>query len=208
MPDPNRPPIGPAVLGIDPSLTATGIALIARSDTVARPALLTDIGWAGTDADTYDQRLDRIETLIAAILNTINTAIHDRGATLHGIAIEGPIYHGRVLPSYFDRAILFGALTSQLRRLHGRTPWVVINPATREKFITGVGTRGDKARVLHEMRTAWFPNQPEKIENHDQADALGLATAYAIHLGWPMPFPLRRCHVENVARITWPQPAA
>lgn len=200
--------IGPAVLGIDPSLTRTGIAVIARGDTVARPALLTDIGWAGTDADTYNDRLDRIESLIGAILGIINRAIHERGADILGIAIEGPIYHAKLLPSYFDRAILFGALTSRLRRLHNRrTPWVVINPATREKFITGVGTRGDKPRVLAEMRTCWYPNQPEKIANHDQADALGLATAYAIHLGWKMPFRLRRCHVENVANITWPEPA-
>lgn len=200
--------IGPAVLGIDPSLTRTGIAVIAQGDTVARPVLLTDIGWAGTDADTYNDRLDRIESLIGAILATINRTITERGANIVGIAIEGPIYHGKFLPSYFDRAILFGALTSQLRRLHNRsTPWVVINPATREKFITGVGTRGDKPRVLHEMRTCWYPDRPEKIENHDQADALGLATAYAIHLGWKMPFRLRRCHVENVANITWPAAA-
>lgn len=202
--------IGPAVLGIDPSLTRTGIAIIARGDTTARPALLTDIGWAGTAAATWNDRLDRIESLIGAILGTINQATHDRGADIVGIAIEGPIYpKGGVLPSYFDRAILFGALTSQLRRLSGRrTPWVVINPATREKFITGIGTRGDKPRVLAEMRDCWYPGQPEKIENDDQADALGLATAYAIHLGWKMPFRLRRCHVENVANITWPTQAA
>lgn len=196
--------IGPTVLGIDPSLTATGIAGIAQGDTTARPVLLTDIGWAGTQSATYDHRLDRIESLIGAILGTIHRTI-DRGANIVGIAIEGPIYHGKFQPSYFDRAILFGALTSQLRRLGGRrTPWVVINPATREKFITGVGTRGDKPRVLKEMRDCWYPHQPGKIENHDQADALGLATAYAIHLGWKMPFPLRRCHTENVANITWP----
>lgn len=194
--------IGPAVLGIDPSLTRTGIAIIARGDTHARPVVLTDIGWEGTAAASYDQRLDRIESLIGAILATINRAVTERGADIVGIAIEGPIYHAKLMPSYFDRAILFGALTSQLRRLSGRrTPWVVINPATREKFITGVGRAGDKARVLAEMRTAW---QPATVANHDQADALGLATAYAIHLGWPVPFPLRRCHVENVARITWP----
>lgn len=194
--------IGPAVLGIDPSLTRTGIAIIARGDTIARPVVLTDIGWEGTDAASYDQRLDRIEALIGAILATINRAVTERGADIVGIAIEGPIYHGKLLPSFFDRAILFGALTSQLRRLAGRrTPWVVINPATREKFITGVGRAGDKERVLAEMRAAW---KPAMVANHDQADALGLATAYAIHLGWPMPFRLRRCHVENVALITWP----
>lgn len=203
-------PIGPAVLGIDPSLTRTGIAIIGRDNPTGTAAIrhLTDIGWAGHDTATYDDRLDRIEALIGAILATINHTITHRGAQLHGIAIEGPIYHAKLLPSYFDRAILFGALTSQLRRIHGRTPWAVINPATREKFITGVGTRGDKPRVLTEMRNAWTPDNPKRIENHDQADALGLATAYAIHLGWPMPFPLQRRHVENVALITWPTPAA
>lgn len=59
------------------------------------------------------------------------------------------------------------------------------------------------------MRALWSPDEPRRIPNHDVADALGLATAGAIHLGWRMPFRLRRCHVENVALVTWPEiPAA
>jgi Holliday junction resolvasome RuvABC endonuclease subunit len=191
------------VLGIDPSLTRAGVAAIANTADGAELGALADVGHAGSDADGYPQRRTRIRAQVHSLIRIIDQlrAGHD----VELAVIEGPMYGMKTLPSYFDRAVLWGALCDWLDHQH--IPIAVVPPATREKFITGIGSKGDKPRVLAEMRALWSPGEPRRIPNHDVADALGLATAGAIHLGWPMPFRLRRRHIENVALITWPQTA-
>lgn len=196
----------PIVLGLDTSLVRAGIAAIAQGlgpAQSAMPVTLTDVGHAGTDADGYPERRKRIRAQIHSIVRIIQR-IQSNGYRLELVVIEGPMYGMKTLPSFFDRAILWGGLCDWLDTQ--QLPIAVVPPATREKFITGVGSKGDKKRVLAEMRACWYPDNPRALANHDQADALGLATAGAIHLGWKMPFRLRRCHVENVALISWPTP--
>jgi Holliday junction resolvasome RuvABC endonuclease subunit len=194
------------VLGLDTSLTRAGVAALdlgPETGNTAALILLTDVGHGGSDADGYPQRRTRIRAQVHSLIRIITDL-----QTSHRIelaVIEGPLYGMKTLPSYFDRAILWGAICDWLDHQH--IPIAVVPPATREKFITGVGSKGDKKRVLAEMRALWSPDAPRRIPNHDVADALGLATAGAIHLGWRMPFRLRRCHVENVALIAWPQTA-
>lgn len=193
----------PAVLGIDSSLTRAGVALLARDPDTTRIARLADIGYSLPDSASYAERNERIEAQAGGILRIVKHASIDHDLRIDLAVFEGPLYGMKTLPSYFDRSILWGALYSLIH--HMGIPIAVVSPSTREKFITGVGSKGNKPLVLKEMRAAWSPDNPHRIENHDQADALGLATAGAIHLGWKMPFRLRRCHVENVATITWPE---
>jgi hypothetical protein len=99
----------------------------------------------------------------------------------------------------------------------------VVTPAHREKFIAGVSLRPNanglsqpdaKARIVEETRSLWnssVPSGPSELVammarlNHDQADALGLATMAALHLGWPTLWRRLRRHLENVALVDWPQ---
>lgn len=191
------------VLGLDTSLTRAGVAAVARNPMNlghAQPVLLTDVGHEGHDTDSYAQRRARIRAQVHSLVRIIQDLQEAHDIEL--AVIEGPTY-GMTLPSYFDRAIVWGAVCDWIDQQG--IPIAVVAPATREKFITGVGSKGNKPQVLAAMRAIWCPDNPKRIPNHDIADALGLATAGAIHLGWRMPFRLRRCHVENVALITWPQ---
>lgn len=189
----------PVVLGLDPSLVRAGIAAVARTEP-ASMALRTDVGWDGEDAADYPERRTRIRTQMHSIVRIVQRLRATHDITL--AVIEGPIYGCRGYGQYFDRAILWGGVCDWLD-VQG-IPIAVVSPSSREEFITGVGSKGDKPRCLAEMRALWCPANPRQIANHDQADALGLATAGAIHLGWRMPFIPQRRHVENVARVTWP----
>lgn len=198
----------PAVIGLDPSLASTGVAAI-RHGQPSTIAAITNIGYSGTDADGYPERRLRIRSQMHAIARTIAQIGAEHRIVL--CAIEGPIYGMRGLPSYFDRAGLWVGLCDWIDVQ--RIPIAVIAPGTREKFITGVGTKGDKPRVLAEMRAFWCPDADpadakRAVRNHDQADALGLATMAAVHLGWPLPSPLGRRHTEGVLTPTWPRVVA
>jgi Holliday junction resolvasome RuvABC endonuclease subunit len=187
------------VVGLDTSLVRAGIAAIAHTDP-AHIVALADVGHGGNDTDGYPQRRQRIRAQVHSIINHIQ-ALREQH-TVELVVIEGPMYGMKTLPSFFDRAIVWGGVCDWLD-FHS-IPIAVVAPATREKFITGVGSKGDKPRVLAEMRALWCPDEPRRIPNHDIADALGLATAGAIHRGYRLPFQLRYRHVENVATITWP----
>lgn len=194
-----------AVLGLDLSLVRAGITAIARDpleNGKAAPVLLTDVGHGGSNADSYADRRKRIRAQVHSIIRIISRFI-DNGWQPVLAVIEGPAYGMKTLPSFYDRAIVWGGVCDWLDLQN--IPIAVVNPSTREKFITGVGSKGDKKRVLAEMRALWFPDNPRAVPNHDVADALGLATAGVLHLDWPVPFTPRRRHIENVAQMTWPE---
>ncbi len=188
------------VVGIDPSLTNCGIAIL----DAGQPVHLTAVGHAGRDGANYDNRSDRIvsqcRTVIAAILDVGSpgkncTSLPTRLPDL--AVIEGPAY-GANLPSNHDRAGLWWGLYSALRAR--KIPTAVVAPGTRAKWATGHG-RATKTDVLTAVRT-WWPGTI--IRNHDIADALVLATIGAHHHGDPMPFPVKPRHTLALEAIAWP----
>lgn len=207
----------PSVLGLDPSLTSAGIALLTRDETgTAWPTLTAHMGQPGRDGASYDDRNTRIVKQVRDHVRVID-ACRSAGADIRLAVIEGPIY-GMTGGHAFDRAALWWGLYSALA--NRRIPIAVVTPSHREKFITGVTghaqkTAERKQRVLDEMRALWaFPNGPEicrdplrKIVNADEADALGMASMGVLALKWPVPFRPRRRHVENVALVDWPKVA-
>lgn len=187
------------VAGIDPSLTNTGIAILADG----QPVSLRSIGHGTPNGKTYGHRSDRIVSQCRAVMNAVADLPPKTPdwvtATLPVdlAVIEGPAY-GANMPSHFDRAGLFWGLISTLRARH--IPTVVIPPATRAKWATGKGN-ADKRAVLAAVRS-WWP--ATHIANHDQADALVLAAIGAFHAGDPMPFDVKERHTANLAAVQWP----
>lgn len=200
----------PAVLGLDTSLTRAGIAIIGRHDTgIGWPWRLTDVGHGGTDDEPYHIRNRRIVTQVNAIRGIVTAAIDD-GADIELGVIEGPAY-GQTSGKAFDRAAVWWGCYAMLTAR--KIPLAIVTPSTREKFITGVGSKGNKELVLSETRSQWkVPGAPTPIcrdtlrgiQNHDQADAFGLAHMGALKLGWELPIPTRRRHVENMHAVAWP----
>ncbi|BCP29587.1 crossover junction endodeoxyribonuclease RuvC [Mycobacterium intracellulare] len=178
------------VAGIDPSLTNTGIAILSDG----QPLSLRSVGHGTPNGKTYGHRSDRIVSLCRAVVDAVVLAEDAKPALA---VMEGPAY-GANLPSAHDRAGLFWGLYSTLRAR--KIPIAVIPPATRAKWATGKGN-ADKTTVLATVRS-WWPTT--HIANHDQADALVLATIGAFHHNDPMPFPIKERHTANLAAVQWP----
>ena len=192
-----------AVVGIDPSLTACGIAILRPADGFsatgsARVSFLRSVGRSGRKGDGWDARSERV----VAQTRRITAHIPRDGVEL--VVIEGPSY-GSAHGAQMDRHALWIGVYSTLRSRG--IPIAVVAPGTREKWATGSVPRGidrkaRKARVLTAVREM-FPDEP--IRNDDEGDALILAAIGAHHLGWPLPFETKPRHTTGLAAVEWPE---
>lgn len=180
------------VLGIDPSLTGTGVARIASGGRVQ----VRHFGRNGKRGESLGDRADRISDLTCAVADWICDRTEQdpgsRDAPLLTV-MEAPS-HGSVGGSAWDRAHLWWELVRCV--LPDRVATVA--PATRAKWATGSG-RGDKAAVAHAVGKLW----PDvAIDCSDCADALALATMGAQYLGWPVKTMAR--HRDALIAVRWP----
>lgn len=178
------------VAGIDPSLTNTGIAVLADGN----PLSLRSIGHGTLSGRSYAHRSDRIVSECRAVIDALILADDAKPALA---VIEGPAY-GACNASTHDGSGLWWGLYSTLRAR--RIPIAVVAPKTRALWATGSGN-ADKKQILATVR-AWWP--ATRIANHDQADALVLAAIGAFHHGDPMPFDVKERHTTNLAAVQWP----
>lgn len=192
-----------SVVGLDPSLTACGIAVLnRRPNTVdayitsgnldaAVIADLRAVGHRGRDAASWDERSDRVVAQARHIVKCVP-------ADAELVVIEGPSYgsaHGHA----FDRAGLWMGVYSALRAR--RIPIAVCAPGTRAKWATGSG-RASKGDVVRAVRDQWVDS---RIRSDNEADALTLAGMGALHLGWPLPFEIKDRHHAGLEVIAWPK---
>lgn len=196
------------ILGIDPSLTSTGVAILRDG----RPILLRSIG-TGPDIKDWDHRVRRITRQTWNIVRLIETTLTERvgPGTLPDLAmIEAPLTFDTGGDAY-DRYALFVELMRQLQ--HWKTPAVVVNNLTRCKWATGKGGKSSKEitreqhkrEVMLAVRETWAP-WAAHITNDDIGDALTLAEAGARYLGEPLHFPPARRHLQALQNsITWPK---
>ena len=196
------------ILGIDPSLTSTGVAILRDG----RPILLRSIG-TGPDIKDWDHRVRRITRQTWNIVRLIETTLTERvgPGTLPDLAmIEAPLTFDTGGDAY-DRYALFVELMRQLQ--HWKTPAVVVNNLTRCKWATGKGGKSSKEitreqhkrEVMLAVRETWAP-WAAHITNDDIGDDLTLAEAGARYLGEPLHFPPARRHLQALQNsITWPK---
>lgn len=177
------------VLGIDPSLRSTGLAVL--RDGV--PVALHSIGYGGHDGDSYATRSRRVRAVCRSV---IEWALRDGPPDL--AVIEGPAY-GQFLPSTFDRSGLWHGLYGALDAK--KVPIAVVPPQTRAKWATGSG-RAQKGEVLSNVRE-WFTGVT--VLNHDIADAAVLGLMGAFHLGEAMPFTVKERHYNELGAAAWPK---
>jgi crossover junction endodeoxyribonuclease RuvC len=177
--------VSPVVIGLDPSLTSAGVAVIAQH---AAPTVRT-IGSKGHRAAVIALRSTRIVKQAAAVLACVDPA-----STL--VVIEGPAL-GLNSPGVWDRAGLWWGIVAGCRSRS--VPVAVCAPQTRAKWATGSG-RADKTQVLAAMDALW----PEvTIRDDNQADALVFASMGAQILGWDVPE--LDHHRACLAAVAWPQ---
>jgi Holliday junction resolvasome RuvABC endonuclease subunit len=183
------------VIGIDPSLSSTGIAILRDG----QPTLPTTIGHHSRNGSSYAHRSDRIVSQTRAVIEAIRNHTPAGGYDL--AVIEGPAYAHHNAYTH-DGAGLWWGIYSALRAK--RIPIAVIAPQTRAKWATGKGN-ASKALVLATVRS-WWPNVA--VRNDDEADALILAAVGAHHLGDVMPFVVKERHSAALENVDWPEVVA
>jgi Holliday junction resolvasome RuvABC endonuclease subunit len=169
---------GQCVVGLDLSLTATGIASTARGGfaEVIRPP-------AGLDAH---QRLAWCRRAIfRGYIDELPECV---------VMVEGPSFGSR-FGKYHERAGQWWMITHVLWRR--RIPFAVVPPETLKRYVNGKA--GKKAEVLVAI-TRLFPWCPP---DDNAADALACCAMYADKLGVPMlpGNPFNRAALSGVA---WP----
>lgn len=175
------------VIGIDPSLTATGVAIVATDETPAVGCITSK-----PDGDTITDRLDRITVAARTITEH---AIRPRVVDL--AVIEAPAYASRSGQQH-DRSGLWWAI---VRRLHGMgVPVMAVPPTSRAKYATGRGNAGKDQVVAAVVRR--YPDAD--VNDNNEADALVLAAIGARWLGYPIESSLPVGHLAAMVKLHAP----
>lgn len=171
-------------VGVDPSLTCTGVAVLDGGD------VFTHRVKAPSQGSTLLARRGRIRHAIAGILAFIP-------ARVDVTVIEIP-NSSKQTGAHGERMALYWLLVDQL---FARGPVVAVAPSSRAKLATGNG-RASKDDVVTALRVA-YPDA--RIPDDNVADALALAWAGARAAGAPTP-PYNPGQEEAHARVSWPFP--
>lgn len=176
------------ILGIDPSLTGTGLALVDTTD-----RLVVDTWTVGTRpaGDEVARRLFRFDEIVGHIVCLdFDMAV-----------IEGPSLGQQRQSGTFDRAGLWWSI---VRRLDdARIPVTEVAPAARARYATGKGNASKDAVLLAVARR--YPHVD--VESNDEADALVLAAMGARHLGSPID-DVPKTHTAAMDSVRWSERAA
>lgn len=170
------------VVGLDLSLTSTGLAVIINdAAAVARHTSPT----AGPTPTARHRRLMRI-----------TDEIHDWATGSDLVVLEGPSY-GSTTPHAHDRSGLWWLVVHRI--LDAGLPLAVVPPATRARYATGKGSASKDAVLVAVVR-----RYPEvNVTGNDEADALVLAAMGARHLGHPIDNPPKLC-LTAMDGAVWP----
>lgn len=171
----------PRVVGIDLSLTATGIATITQR--VDRPPIvsvvefktaLTKTGPARGRAKTSETLRDRVTRSRSIAADVCHTAL-----TAELVVIEG-LFTGPNAGKLIDRASTWMRIID--RCIAADVPLAVVSPAALKLPITGSG-RSDKAAMASALIRLW----PDLVIGSDnEVDAVACAHLGAVALGWPV----------------------
>lgn len=166
------------IVGLDPSLTAAGIAVLKRPDTVDAPnrPKLTAVGATGQRGATLPERSIRVGQQAERILRAMP-------ASVCLVVIEAlPLVPPKNTQLFQERAALVLRVAEYLAKR--RIPVVDVGVPTLKLWATGNG-HASKTEVLDAMQSLW----PHAAigDNDNKSDALALATIGAQRLGWYEP---------------------
>ncbi|ANU79759.1 RuvC-like Holliday junction resolvase [Mycobacterium phage Sneeze] len=187
-------------VGIDPSLTSTGVAVLVDG----KPVHYGRYGRPGHNGASYTTRSRRVRRMIREVTEAALTA----GKPDVFVIEEHPYAVGNQ-GNEFDRAAVWHGIYGNLDARE--IPGVVVNNTTGKAWVTGAG-RASKEDViaviddwyagqLAEPLASWRKNQ----NPDDVADALGYATMGAFKLGDPLPFEPKERHRTALALLPWPK---
>ena len=167
------------VVGLDPSLTATGVAVDSLIPYVISPP-----------------RGDRGATRLAYLDKRIRETVY--GADL--VVIEGYSYGSKGAAAY-QLGELGGVIRLAFHQMD--IPVAVVAPPTVKMLATGKGNAKKEAVLAAAIRRLDYPGSDSNC-----SDALWLLQAALIHYGLPGAVELPKSHLRALAKIQWPQEAA
>ena len=184
------------VVGIDPSLTSTGIARLTHEAGWAPQTFTDTVGHPGTDNLPLLQRARRILDAAVEVVSLV-----PGGTDL--VVIEQPAY-GSTTGDPHDRAGLWWEIVTRLVALGVQV--VEVNPSHLKMWATGRGNAA-KPAVVQRVVAQWgeYFTLPTGKGRNDVADAVALATLGAAHLGHHLA-DLPDEHTRALGRVAWPVP--
>lgn len=159
-------------VGIDPSLTGTGLCLLDENMNATMRTIKTD-------AKSFKTKYERLDYIVREIMNVA-------GVADASVCIERPFVNPKNMNSQLDLISLAHLIRRKL--YYDRIPFREVSPPTLKKFVCGSGN-SQKSMML--MRV--FQNWHISAGNDNEADAVGLAymaKAVAVlkeggaHSGW------------------------
>lgn len=185
------------IVGIDPSLTGTGIAIL---DTEDRLTVTVDtIGSKGRRDDSIRTRLRRSQLIVTQALAVVRATVD--GATVDLVVIEYPTLSQGRQGGHLDRHGLWWLLVATFDGLS--VPVVAVPASSRAKYATGKGNAGKDEVLLAVAKH--YPNVD--VTNNNEADALVLAAMGADALGQPL-VELPQSHRAALDGVQWEARAA
>lgn len=178
------------VIGLDLSLTSTGIAVIENGVIVDTH----NVKSSGKKGDGYPEFMERIYNLNSSLSFLLsNLGLYDADL----VVIEAPS-HGSKFGNPHERAGLWWKTYE--RCWASSIPVATVAPTTRAKYITGSG-KADKKEVLDAARATYGASN---IPNHDIADAVGLAAMASRAMGFPVEADVTDAQLSAFNAVKWP----
>lgn len=172
------------IVGLDLSLTATGVADITRG----APSTVRTIKSKGAKDATLGDRSVRLHNLAADILTA--SCIADV------VVIEQPAYN-QTGGSHHDRSGLWWLVVDGLAFEPLRM--VEVTPQAVKKYATGKGNASKDEVLAAVVRR--YPNV--EVANNNEADALVLAAIGARLNGHPIEESLPKANLDALAKVRW-----
>jgi crossover junction endodeoxyribonuclease RuvC len=165
------------IIGIDPSLTSTGIVVL-RNGQVETAVTTKNRPELGTIERVTDIRLQ-----IGKILSNLTNDEETQWQAPDLIVIEGFSY-GSKGRSVFDIAYLGWRIREDLEwhREYEKTVWIEVPPTQLKKFATGKGN-ANKEIILQQVYKRWGV----EFSDNNQADAYVLSKIGEAYMGWSTP---------------------
>ncbi|AKJ71645.1 hypothetical protein SPI1_52 [Skermania phage SPI1] len=186
------------VLGIDPSLTSTGLAIL---DTGTRWWTATTIPSAAPKTPTTTASFVRLEGIRDRLSTWVDGAISDEYVGISCVVIEAPAY-SRTAGMSHERAglwwLLYAWARDYLTRVSGEDGrLVVVLPNLRAKYATGRGNAAKDVVMLASAKR--YPDAD--ITGNDIADAVLLAAIGARMMGEAVDDPLSAAQLSALKTL-------
>lgn len=186
------------VLGVDPSLTISGCALVRFGD----GADAADPEWETWRGRSPKPEVESVETTRRRIRVMLREILAFVPARLTLSVVEGPAMGAKHTPLADERAGLRWMLIDQLM---ARGPVVLVTPTARQVLAhsdsipRGTTSTARKGLVLESVR-ALVPDA--NVPDHNVADAVALAAAGAHRVGLSLPYTAKQ--YEAHSKVLWP----